>query len=114
MNIFSCHSGRAQEGTLTLGSSHSLSHGKLQVDSIGRLIGKLSLFRIWGREHTAQEVTSLGCTEGDLVRWEAGAWDSPVCIDRPESSLLCGELNITTSLNITILFKFFHMSSSPI
>ena len=72
MNIFSSHSGRAQEGTLTLGSSHSLSHGKLQVDSIGHLIGKLSLFRIWGRERTAQEVTSLGCTEGDLVRGERG------------------------------------------
>ena len=87
---FSSHS--AQEGTLTLGSSHTLSHGKLQVDLISRLIGKLSLFRVWGRERTAHEVTSRGCTEGNLVRWEEAAWNFSGCIDRPESRLSCGEL----------------------
>ncbi|CAL8280118.1 unnamed protein product [Arctogadus glacialis] len=80
-------SGRAQEGTLTLGSSHCRSHGTLNPD--GRLIGNLSLFRVWDRERTAQEVTSLCCTEGDLVRWEAGAWASPGCPERPESQLPC-------------------------
>ncbi|KAK2828158.1 hypothetical protein Q5P01_019192 [Channa striata] len=51
--------------------------------------GKLSLFRLWGRERSKQEVTSLNCTEGDLVAWETGNWDTQICPPLSDPSLKC-------------------------
>ncbi|CAL8265789.1 unnamed protein product [Merluccius merluccius] len=46
-------------GSLTLGSSHFLWHGTVQALPIGRLTGRLSLFRLWFRERTAQELSDI-------------------------------------------------------
>lgn len=55
------------------------------------MLGQLSLFRLWGQEHSEQEVTSLNCTEGDLVKWEGDNWDTHMCAPLPDSTLQCGE-----------------------
>ncbi|KAL6098854.1 adgrg4 [Pungitius sinensis] len=76
----------AANGTLTLGASRHLVNGKV----ISRLapMGKLSLFRLWDRERSQQEVTSQ-CTEGSLVQWEMDDWDSQACNPIPDPSLQC-------------------------
>ncbi|XP_034539462.1 adhesion G-protein coupled receptor G4 [Notolabrus celidotus] len=77
----------APNGTLTLGASHSLVNGNINIISIGRLRGNLSQFRLWGRE---QEVTSLMCMEGDLVKWERDNWDMKmICAPLSDPSLQC-------------------------
>ncbi|KAM7374579.1 hypothetical protein PAMP_007226 [Pampus punctatissimus] len=79
----------APNGTLTLGAAHSLVNGNIQIIPSTGMLGKLSLFRLWGRERTKQEVTSLNCTEGELVKWERNNWDTQVCAPLPDSSLQC-------------------------
>jgi len=36
-------------------------------------------------------VTSLNCSEGDLVKWERNYWDSHTCAPLPDPGLQCGE-----------------------
>ncbi|KAM7398262.1 hypothetical protein PAMA_006254 [Pampus argenteus] len=79
----------APNGTLTLGAAHSLVNGNIQVIPFTGMLGKLSLFRLWGRERSRQEVTSLNCTEGELVKWERNIWDTQICAPLPDSSLQC-------------------------
>lgn len=81
----------APNGTLTLGAAHQLVHGNVQIIPIMGLLGKLSLFRLWRREWSKQEVTSLNCIEGDLVKWWRNDWDTQICAPLPDSSLRCGE-----------------------
>ncbi|XP_062414127.1 adhesion G-protein coupled receptor G4-like [Pungitius pungitius] len=78
----------AANGTLTLGASRHLVNGK--VISRPAPVGKLSLFRLWDRERSHQEVISQ-CTEGSLVQWEMDDWDSQACDPIPDPSLQCGE-----------------------
>ncbi|XP_056254325.1 adhesion G-protein coupled receptor G4 isoform X2 [Seriola aureovittata] len=77
----------APNGTLTLGVAHLGSN--IQTFPLTGVFGKLSLFRLWGRERNKQEVTSLYCTEGDLVNWEMDNWDTKMCTLLPDSSLQC-------------------------
>uniref|UniRef100_UPI0037E99C34 adhesion G-protein coupled receptor G6 n=1 Tax=Semicossyphus pulcher TaxID=241346 RepID=UPI0037E99C34 len=76
----------APNGTLTLGASHFLVDGNIKIIPFTTLLGKLSQFRLWGRE---QEVTSLKCAEGDLVKWEPDNWDSRICAVPSDPSLQC-------------------------
>ncbi|KAF3705649.1 Adhesion G-protein coupled receptor G4 [Channa argus] len=80
----------APDGTLTLGATHTLKNGKILVIPFTSMPGKLSLFRLWGRERSTQEVTSLNCSEGDLVNWETDNWDTQICAPLPDPSLKCG------------------------
>ncbi|KAK9536428.1 hypothetical protein VZT92_006206 [Zoarces viviparus] len=77
----------APNGKLTLGASHRLVNGTSVPHPAP--VGILSLFRLWGRERSKQEVTSLNCTEGDLVKWERDNWDTQICAPIPDSSLRC-------------------------
>lgn len=76
-------------GTLTLGAN--ILKNKFQMTPFTSPMGKLSLFRMWERERSTQQVTSLTCTEGDLVKWEADNWDTQICAPIPDSNLQCGE-----------------------
>ncbi|CAJ1063563.1 adhesion G-protein coupled receptor G4 [Xyrichtys novacula] len=76
----------APNGTLTLGVSHCLVDGNINIISFTRLLGNLSQFRLWGQE---QEVTSVRCTEGDLVKWERDNWDTQICAPLTDPSLQC-------------------------
>ncbi|KAM6983634.1 uncharacterized protein LKV04_011561 [Tautogolabrus adspersus] len=76
----------APNGTLTLGASHYLVDGNINIIPFTRLLGSLAQFRLWGRE---QEVTSLRCTEGDFVKWEKDNWDTQVCAPLSDRSLQC-------------------------
>ncbi|XP_034406091.1 adhesion G-protein coupled receptor G4 [Cyclopterus lumpus] len=78
----------APNGTLTLGTLYRLGNGNNNIPHTPA-VGKLSLFRLWGRERSKQEVTSLNCTEGDLVKWERNYWDSQTCAPIPDPSLQC-------------------------
>ncbi|XP_061596705.1 uncharacterized protein LOC133460159 [Cololabis saira] len=77
-------------GSLTLGADHTLVSGTIHIIPSSGMMGKLSLFRIWGRERSKQEVTSRNCSEGDLVMWEEDVWDTYwLCYPRPDLSLKC-------------------------
>uniref|UniRef100_A0A3P9P1X6 Pentaxin n=1 Tax=Poecilia reticulata TaxID=8081 RepID=A0A3P9P1X6_POERE len=78
-NIFfysdDAHQQLAQNGTLTLGVSHSvLPNGELKPESGNNLLGEIGLFRMWGKEWSAEEVSSLGCADGDVVSWDLRQW----------------------------------------
>lgn len=81
----------APNGTLTLGAAHQLVNGNIQIIPFTGLLGKLSLFRLWRRERSKQEVTSLKCIEGDLVTWWSDDWDTQICAPLRDLSLHCGE-----------------------
>lgn len=81
----------APNGTLTLGAAHKLVNGNIQILPKTGLSGRISLFRLWGRERSEQDVTSLNCAEGDLVTWERDAWDTRTCAPLTDSTLRCGE-----------------------
>lgn len=86
----------APNGTLTLGAAHQLVDGNINIIPFTRLFGKLSLFRLWSRERSKQEVTSLKCTEGDLVTWWKDDWDTQFCAPLRDLSLHCGEQKKTS------------------
>ncbi|XP_054482374.1 adhesion G-protein coupled receptor G2 [Anoplopoma fimbria] len=77
----------APNGRLTLGASHRLVNGTIIPHPAP--VGLLSLFRFWGRERSKKEVTSLNCTEGDLVKWERDHWDTHNCFPLPDPRLQC-------------------------
>ncbi|XP_039633907.1 adhesion G-protein coupled receptor G4 [Perca fluviatilis] len=79
----------APNGTLTLGATHRLVNGDIEIIPFPNPVVKLSLFRLWGRERSKREVTSLKCTEGDLVKWERNNWDTQICAPLPDSNLKC-------------------------
>lgn len=81
----------APGGTLTLGATHRLVDGSIEIDRFSVMLGKLALFRLWGRERSQEEVTSLKCTEGELVTWWTGHWDAGDCPAAPDPTLSCGE-----------------------
>lgn len=81
----------APNGTLTLGAKHRLVDGDVQVDANSSMLGRLSLFRLWGRERSREEVASLKCTEGDPLMWWTGHWDAGACPATSAPTLRCGE-----------------------
>ncbi|XP_051258099.1 adhesion G-protein coupled receptor G4 [Dicentrarchus labrax] len=96
----------APNGTLTLGAPHILVNGNIRIIPFTGLLMKLSLFRLWGRERSKQEVTSLKCTEGDLVKWEGGDWDiTGTCAPLPDSSLEC-EWSIYEVRLMFVIFRY--------
>ncbi|KAK5858800.1 hypothetical protein PBY51_002915 [Eleginops maclovinus] len=76
----------APNGMLTLGASGSAVNRNITSPA---MVGKLSLFRLWGRERSEHDVTSLRCIEGDIVKWESDNWYTPVCAVFSDSSLEC-------------------------
>ncbi|KAG7232350.1 hypothetical protein INR49_008956, partial [Caranx melampygus] len=79
----------AANGTLVLGVGRPVRSSNIQILPFTGVFGKISLFRLWGRERNKQEVTSLYCTEGDLVNWETDSWDTQMCPVVPDPSLQC-------------------------
>lgn len=95
----------APYGTLTLGAAHRLVDGNIQIDPVSSMLGKLSFFRLWGRERSKEEVMSLKCTEGELVMWWTGHWDAGACPATSEPTLRCGEPRLSillSSFNLNI------------
>lgn len=81
----------APGGTLTLGAAHKLAHGAVEVLPDTTLPGWITLFRLWRREWSEEEVTSLVCVEGEMVTWWWQDWDIERCTLLPEPSFTCGE-----------------------
>ncbi|PWA22771.1 hypothetical protein CCH79_00002423, partial [Gambusia affinis] len=79
----------ASNGSLTLGVGHTINNGNIEIIKYGSMLGKISLFRMWGRERSKEEVTSLSCTEGDLVKWVRNNWDTVNCDPIRDTSLQC-------------------------
>lgn len=78
-------------GTLTLGAAHKLVHRAVEVLPDTALRGWITLFRLWRRVWSEEEVTSLGCVEGEMVMWWREDWDLDSCTPLSEPSLTCGE-----------------------
>lgn len=88
----------APGGTLTLGADHRLVHGAVEVLPDTALPGWISLFRLWRREWREEEVTSLGCVEGEMVTWWWQDWDLESCTPLSEPGLTCGERERTSAV----------------
>nr|XP_057943030.1 adhesion G-protein coupled receptor G4 isoform X2 [Doryrhamphus excisus] len=93
----------APNGTLTLGAAHELVDGKVQILPSTILTGTVSLFRLWGQERSRQEVTSLKCTEGDLLQWDSHLWDTRVCAPIPDPTLKCEWSIYTVNVKFSII-----------
>ncbi|XP_068187856.1 uncharacterized protein [Antennarius striatus] len=93
----------APNGTLTLGAEHFLVNGIILINPFTLLPGKLSLFRLWGRERSEQQVTSLRCTEGELIRWQRGDWNTKSCAPLPDPSLHCE----WSTYRVNLMFDIF-------
>ncbi|KAM8898096.1 adhesion G-protein coupled receptor G6 [Spinachia spinachia] len=91
----------AANGALTLGASQRLLAGGFL--SLPAPVAALSLFRFWDRERSQQEVTSLNCTEGLLVKWEMDDWDSQTCDPIADPSLQC----VWSSYKVKLKFDIF-------
>ncbi|KAM6969984.1 adhesion G-protein coupled receptor G4 [Aplochiton taeniatus] len=80
----------APGGTLSLGASHHVASGVMHVGRDTWMPGQVSLFRLWGRARSSQEVLSLNCTEGDVVRWDLEDWNClEACVAVTDLSLQC-------------------------
>ncbi|XP_028322799.1 adhesion G-protein coupled receptor G4-like isoform X2 [Gouania willdenowi] len=79
----------APNGTLTLGAGHSINSGNIQVLPNSKMLGKVSLFRMWWTERTEEEISSKNCIEGNLITWESQTWDTRPCAPIPDPSLQC-------------------------
>ncbi|XP_061559201.1 adhesion G-protein coupled receptor G4 [Phycodurus eques] len=93
----------APNGTLTLGAAHHLVDGAVRIHPTGDFLGSLSLFRLWGRQRSSQEVSTRQCTEGDVVHWRRQQWDTHVCAPIPDATLTCEWSIYTASLKFNIL-----------
>ncbi|KAK7926346.1 hypothetical protein WMY93_008656 [Mugilogobius chulae] len=95
----------APNGSLTLGASHTVVSGRIQILPVGRFRGKVSVFRIWSRERSRQEVTSLKCTEGGVVKWDKSQWDTQTCPSVKDPSLECEWSKYEVKLRF-VIFRF--------
>ncbi|XP_014840130.1 PREDICTED: adhesion G-protein coupled receptor G4 [Poecilia mexicana] len=96
------HQQLAENGTLTLGVSHSVHpNGELKPESGNNLLGEIGLFRMWGKEFSAEEVSNLGCADGDVVSWDLQQWKYD-CPPVPDSNLTCGWSNYKIKMWVTV------------
>ncbi len=65
----------AAGGTLTLAVAHNFVKNKISFETGTELKGSLSLFRVWGRVRSAQDISGMACTDGDVLHWEKLIWD---------------------------------------
>ncbi|XP_056103665.1 adhesion G-protein coupled receptor G4 [Rhinichthys klamathensis goyatoka] len=66
----------AAGGTLTLAVAHNFSKGEMNIETGKELKGSLSMFRVWKRERSAEDISGLTCTDGDVLHWEEQIWDN--------------------------------------
>lgn len=91
----------AQNGTLTLGVSHYIdAYGNVKAGSGNNLLGEISLFRMWARERSAEEVRGQSCADGDVMSWDLKQWDSG-CPPVPDDNFYCGKHRMTRSCCIS-------------
>ncbi|XP_034545192.1 adhesion G-protein coupled receptor G4 isoform X2 [Notolabrus celidotus] len=79
----------APNGTLTLGRSHFVSNGGVQLESGKELMGEIGLFRMWAREWSAEEIKGESCADGDVLSWDIRQWEYKCPPPVPDSSLHC-------------------------
>ncbi|XP_014912098.1 adhesion G-protein coupled receptor G4-like [Poecilia latipinna] len=95
----------APNGSLTLGVGHTINNGNVEIIRYSGMLGKISLFRIWGKERSKEEVTLLRCTEGDLVKWMRDNWDTVNCDPICDTSLQCEWSFYEVNLQFVIMSK---------
>ncbi|XP_070692515.1 uncharacterized protein [Pempheris klunzingeri] len=79
----------SQNGTLTLGVSHYVNaNGEVQIENGKELLGEISLFRMWAREWSAEEMGGQSCADGDVVSWDQRQWKYN-CPPMPGNNLCC-------------------------
>ncbi|XP_019719701.1 adhesion G-protein coupled receptor G2 isoform X2 [Hippocampus comes] len=90
----------APNGTLTLGSAYSMVNSAMR--SLPSASFLVSLFRLWGRQRSSQEVNTLSCTEGDLVHWSGEQWDKGLCAPICDDTLTCEWSDYKVSFKFTV------------
>ncbi|KAE8285729.1 Adhesion G-protein coupled receptor G4 [Larimichthys crocea] len=76
-------------GTLTLGVSHYVKpNGVVEPETGNNLLGEISLFRMWAREWSAEELRWHRCADGDVVSWDTKQWKHS-CPSEADNNLHC-------------------------
>ncbi|KAM4555690.1 adhesion G-protein coupled receptor G2 [Odontesthes bonariensis] len=94
-------------GTLTLGVSHFVHNDEVQPESGTNLIGNIGLFRMWGREFSAEELLGLCCADGDVVSWDQRQWKY-ACPPQPDDSLHCACSRYKIKMGVIIVDSTSH------
>lgn len=91
----------AANGSLTLGVAHNFVKDKMIIETGTELKGSLSLFRVWGRTRTAEEISAMACTDGDILHWESRIWKQDQhCDPKQDSYLQCGKAHKFTQTTV--------------
>ncbi|XP_043106795.1 adhesion G-protein coupled receptor G4 isoform X2 [Puntigrus tetrazona] len=64
-------------GTLTLAVAHYFAKNDIIPETGTELKGSLSLFRMWERVRSTQDISKTACTDGDILHWEKRIWKKP-------------------------------------
>ncbi|KAL1266599.1 hypothetical protein QQF64_002274 [Cirrhinus molitorella] len=77
-------------GTLTLAVAHDFVKNRISIETGTELKGSLSLFRVWGRVRSAEDINGMACTDGDILHWEERIWNkSPDCMPVKDVTQKC-------------------------
>ncbi|XP_051902569.1 adhesion G-protein coupled receptor G2 isoform X2 [Hippocampus zosterae] len=93
----------APNGMLTLGAASPMVDSAMRSLPSTNCLDRLSLFRLWGRQRSSQEVNTLSCTEGDLVHWSKEQWDKGLCDPIRDNTLTCEWSDYKVSFNFSII-----------
>ncbi|TKS72207.1 G-protein coupled receptor G4 [Collichthys lucidus] len=115
-------------GTLTLGVSHYVnSNGVVEPETGNNLLGEISLFRMWAREWSAEELRGHRCADGDVlvsifprdisvldVSILSPSFSCEVYVNvDPASDVEVVQANITALLSLTFSNDFLNLTSDP-
>ncbi|XP_028271747.1 adhesion G-protein coupled receptor G4 isoform X2 [Parambassis ranga] len=88
-------------GTLTIGVSHHVNvDGDVKPDNSKSLVGEISVFRMWDREWSAEELKNLSCAEGDVVSWDLQQWKYD-CAPVLDNNLHCAWSHYKINMEVT-------------
>ncbi|XP_022539969.2 adhesion G-protein coupled receptor G4 [Astyanax mexicanus] len=99
----SAPSNLAPNGTLTLGVSHSVIGGIMDIETGTNFIGEMTMFRMWRQELSPQQLVDLKCVSGNVVTWSRNDWEYPGCPPVTDNKLKCewSKYQINMKLSIT-------------
>lgn len=110
----------AAGGTLTLAVAHNFVKNKISIETGTELKGSLSLFRVWKRARSAQDISTMACTDGDMLHWEKRIWNKAEdCMPIQDLTQKCGKWHkythkklLTMPLYMAIFFYKYNTKKS--
>ncbi|XP_047660865.1 adhesion G-protein coupled receptor G2 [Tachysurus fulvidraco] len=59
------------------------------VESGTNLQGRVTMFRVWGRERSVHEIATNTCTDGDVIKWHGDVWLNHDCTPVVDHTVKC-------------------------